>query len=213
LIGHVDNVYQVSGEWLTRCSSQLLRELLVHYRQDQRQVRQWRKIQNQTRCLHDQLHIKLFGFCDSPVRRHHRHLTGVHRYSSFGMTCGIKGAYSFQDHKFYGWARCKKSSPTGHRRGDSSCFDLDRVLVGRHLQKDSAARQLKFTRTARKTENRVCAEPRYREISESQFCARFHAGAHRRPQDHFIVHHRRTWSGMSFQQPYVLNYLGHTRLV
>jgi hypothetical protein len=168
LIGRVDHVHEVSGKRLT--GWQLLCNLLVHHRQDQRQVRQRRKILNQTRRLKDQLYIKLFRF-RHPVCRHHHHFATVHGHSSFGMTCGIKCAYSFQNHEFYGWARCKKSSPTGHRRGNSSCFDLDRVLVGRHLQKDRAARQLKFTRTARKTENRVCAEPRYREIGESQFCA------------------------------------------
>ena len=54
------HVHQVPGKSLTGCPSHLLlRNLLVHYRQYQRQVRQRRKIQNQTRCLDDQLDIRL----------------------------------------------------------------------------------------------------------------------------------------------------------
>jgi hypothetical protein len=47
LIDYVDHIDQVLGKRLAGCpGQQLLRELLVHYCQDQGQVRQRRKIQN-----------------------------------------------------------------------------------------------------------------------------------------------------------------------
>jgi len=57
------------------------------------------------------------------------------------------------------------------------------------------------------------SEPRYGEISESQFRARFHAGAHCHPQGDFIIQGCGMGRGTSFQQPHVPNYLGDARLL
>jgi len=84
---------------------------------------------------------------------------------------------------------------------------------GRHLHKDRAIRQVYLASPCCKTENRVRAEPRYSEISERQFGARFHSCAHCSTQCDFIIHDRGTRRGTWFQQPHVLNYLGDACLL
>jgi len=129
------------------------------------------------------------------------------------MTSGKERADSFQDHKFRGWACRQKSCPTGHRRGNCRCVDLDGGCFGGHLQKDRTTGQIEFARSLFKTKNRVRAESRYRQILESQFRTRFHACAHPHSLCDFIVHDCRTRRALSFHQAHVLDYLGHARLL
>jgi hypothetical protein len=106
LIGHIDHVDQVLGKRLIRCPSQLLRrELLVHDRQDQRQIGQRWKIHDQSRRLEDKFHIKFFRLRDAPVFRHHHHFAAMHSHRFFRVAFGIKRADPFEDHKFCRRAR------------------------------------------------------------------------------------------------------------
>jgi hypothetical protein len=210
LRGHIDHVHQVPGKRLIRCPSQLLlRELLVHYRHDQWQVRQRREIDNQKRRLQDEFHIKFFRLRDFLVRSHHHHLSAVHSHSFFRVTFRVERADPFEDHEFCGRTGRQKSGAAHNGNSNGCSGGLDWGSSTRHRQKDRAARQIYFTSPRFKTENRVCAKPRNSEIGESQFGARFHACADGSLQCDFIIHHSGTRRAMCFQQSHVLNYLGH----
>jgi hypothetical protein len=176
----------------------LLGELLVHDRQDQWQVRQRRKIDNQSRRLQDKSHIQFFRLRDFLVRSHHHHFAAVHSHSFFRVAFRIKRADPFEDHEFCGRTGRQKSGAAHNGNSNACSIGLDWGSSTRHCQKDRAARQIYFTSPRFKAENRVRAKPRYSEIGESQFRARFHPCADGSLQCHFIIHHGGTRRAMCF---------------
>lgn len=199
MIGHVDHIDQVLDKKLTGCPGQLLlRDLLVHHLQDQRQVRQRWKIDNEMRCREDQAHIKLLRLREATVCGHHHHFATVHSHRFFRVTLGIHSTGPFEDHKFQGRTRRQKSRSARNADGNRCRVNPDRGCFGRHLHKDRAIRQVYLASPCCKTENRVRAEPRDSEISESQFGARFRPCAHCSTQCDFIIHDRGTRRGMWF---------------
>src|SRR5437773_8586279 len=129
------------------------------------------------------------------------------------MTNCIKPPVPAQGHEFRRWACCEGGRSTDSRVSHSRCTDLNRGCFGRYLQQNSTTRQIKFTRPLLKTENRVCAESRYREVGESQFRARFYACAYSHSLGDFVVHSCGARRAMSFQHSHVLNHLRYARLV
>jgi hypothetical protein len=149
--------------------------LLLHldHLQNQRRVRERRKISDQKRSLIKLADIELDGLTDLAVRRCRHHFSGMNRLTARGISFRTKLPHPFKDQKL-DWrtlVKFENRSPAGHTCGKGWSGDLDGRGVCRHLQKDGAAPEIQLPGPFIKTEDRIRAQARDGRIGESKFGA------------------------------------------
>jgi hypothetical protein len=142
--------------------------LLLDNLQNQRRVRERRKIGDQKRSLIKLADIELDGLTNLTSRRRRHHFSGVNGHTARGISFWTQLARAFENQKLARRAGIKfeNRSPARHTSGKSWSGDSNGWGVFRDRHKYGAAPEVQLSGSFVETEDRVRAQARDRRISE-----------------------------------------------